>query len=118
MLLPPPAPLLLPPPPLLLTLLPPLLLLLLPLLSLLPQVVGLAHVLFHRSTWCATHYCYLEVRCAGQQHDVLSFSLIVCCRSCPLRPCKCNLHAAFATACKRVHRQQLVFGACIGRLLA
>uniref|UniRef100_A0A383W009 N-acetyltransferase domain-containing protein n=1 Tax=Tetradesmus obliquus TaxID=3088 RepID=A0A383W009_TETOB len=23
-------------------------------------VVGLAHVLLHRSTWCATHYCYLE----------------------------------------------------------
>jgi GNAT superfamily N-acetyltransferase len=22
--------------------------------------IGLAHVLFHRSTWSATHYCYLE----------------------------------------------------------
>jgi GNAT superfamily N-acetyltransferase len=22
--------------------------------------VGLAHILFHRSTWSATHYCYLE----------------------------------------------------------
>ena len=22
--------------------------------------VGIAHVLFHRSTWSATHYCYLE----------------------------------------------------------
>lgn len=24
------------------------------------QPVGLAHVLFHRSTWSPTHYCYLE----------------------------------------------------------
>jgi GNAT superfamily N-acetyltransferase len=23
-------------------------------------LVGLAHILFHRSTWSATHYCYLE----------------------------------------------------------
>lgn len=22
--------------------------------------IGIAHVLFHRSTWSATHYCYLE----------------------------------------------------------
>jgi GNAT superfamily N-acetyltransferase len=22
--------------------------------------IGLAHILFHRSTWSATHYCYLE----------------------------------------------------------
>ncbi len=22
--------------------------------------VGIAHILFHRSTWSATHYCYLE----------------------------------------------------------
>ena len=24
------------------------------------QPIGLAHVLFHRSTWSPTHYCYLE----------------------------------------------------------
>jgi GNAT superfamily N-acetyltransferase len=24
------------------------------------EPIGLAHVLFHRSTWSATHYCYLE----------------------------------------------------------
>lgn len=24
------------------------------------QLVGLAHILLHRSTWSATHYCYLE----------------------------------------------------------
>ncbi len=24
------------------------------------RLVGLAHVLFHRSTWSPTHYCYLE----------------------------------------------------------
>jgi GNAT superfamily N-acetyltransferase len=22
--------------------------------------IGIAHILFHRSTWAATHYCYLE----------------------------------------------------------
>ena len=24
------------------------------------DVIGIAHVLFHRSTWSPTHYCYLE----------------------------------------------------------
>lgn len=24
------------------------------------QLLGLAHILLHRSTWSATHYCYLE----------------------------------------------------------
>ncbi len=24
------------------------------------RLVGLAHILFHRSTWSPTHYCYLE----------------------------------------------------------
>jgi len=24
------------------------------------QLIGIAHVLFHRSTWSKTHYCYLE----------------------------------------------------------
>eukprot|EP00878_Enallax_costatus_P003492 GHUV01003705.1.p1 GENE.GHUV01003705.1~~GHUV01003705.1.p1 ORF type:complete len:214 (+),score=35.06 GHUV01003705.1:77-718(+) len=31
------------------------------------KVVGLAHILFHKSTWSKTHYCYLEDLYVDQQ---------------------------------------------------